>query len=100
MEVNTTLPRLSFGYAVRVIEIEMARSAHRSLPVDPLRRAALVVEEAGEALKAALDLTRPNCDMSESARISLRQDLYNELKQTAAMAIRAMMAMAQEEVAE
>lgn len=58
------------------------------VPTDnPVRLAALVAEEAGEALKAALDLTRkPLTAGSKEEDLAVVQ-LETELRQTAAMAL-------------
>lgn len=72
------------------VELDVAEKLHPNYPNDPLRRVAIVGEEAGESLRAALDLTRGYHCPSESARI--RRHLQMELTQTAAMAIRALIA--------
>ncbi len=77
------------------VEAEMDKSAGRRVPVDPLRRAALVAEEAGEALKAAVDLTRTSIPSHEI--VSVRGELRDELVQTVAMALRVLMAMSDED---
>jgi hypothetical protein len=70
---------------------EIKSGDHRPYPKDMLRRAALVAEEAGELIKATVDLTRdvPGTVPGEG----LRGRVYNEAKQTAAMAIKLMAAM-------
>jgi|PlaIllAssembly_1097288.scaffolds.fasta_scaffold94302_2 hypothetical protein len=90
------------------IEIEMAKSValhekHSVYPSDPLRRTALMCEEAGEALKAALDLTRRQrtgalSDIHTAKPVAdMRKDLYTEVTQTAVMAIRLLQAMKEED---
>ena len=84
------------------LKAELLRSArlHQHYTFDPLRRSALVVEEAGEALQAALDLTRPIPDpatVSMERLTWLRNKLYQETIETAAMAITHAAAMKMEE---
>lgn len=71
-------------------EIDRACSIHpRSQPgkCDPVRSAAIIGEEAGEILKAALDLTRPvmmgNKRVTDPAILLMR--MRTEILQTAAM---------------
>lgn len=70
-------------------EMERACSKHpHSQPGkrDPIRSAALVGEEAGEILKAALDLTRPALHKNKQLdNTILLARLRNEIVQTAAM---------------
>ena len=73
------------------VEIEIAAQRHPNYPDDPLRRVALMCEEAGEALQAALDLTR----LDEPDRL-LRDHLRHEVVHTAAMAIKLLHAMDEE----
>ena len=80
-----------------VREMRRADSVHPAHPSDPLRFTALMVEEAGEALTAALDLTRPKAppfeDPDRSRRMVQAQeldqalDLYKETCHTASKAI-------------
>lgn len=70
---------------------EMIRTAHRDLPGSPLRRAALVCEEAGEALKEALDATR-----GQGHDYPAERRMYTELVQCAAMTLRVLNAMSKE----
>jgi hypothetical protein len=64
---------------------------------DPLRRAALVCEEAGEALQAALDLTREVTGLPADEYAALRghqvRMLRQELVEAAAAAMRALSMM-------
>lgn len=83
--------------AFDLVKDEMVRMSDRLLPEDPLRRVALVVEEAGEAIKEALDYTRiPRTNPSISVIVH-RARIRIELAQTAAMAIRVLEAMLTEE---
>lgn len=67
---------------------ELAATSNRSFPVDPLRGAALIAEEAGELLKAALDLTR-EVHRKDHATLYLEQEaLHEEAVHTATMALR------------
>ena len=70
------------------IQAELRRSVkqHPRYPNDEVRRAAITAEEAGEVIKAALDVTR---EPSESGML----DLYKENMQLAAMAIKHMLAL-------
>ena len=74
------------------IQAELRRSAqlHPNYPEDDLRRAAITVEEAGEVVKAALELTRPHPSLDHEGDL-LR--LYEECCHTAAMAIKHMLAL-------
>lgn len=76
-------------------EVARANAAHPTYPTDPLRRVALVCEESGEALKAALDLTRPSTPLAAIAY--KRDEMRTELLHTAALAVRALIAMADED---
>ena len=60
---------------------------------DVLRRVAIIAEEAGEAVKAALDLTRP----SNPDYTLLRAELREEVVQTAAMCVKMLMMMERED---
>jgi hypothetical protein len=68
-------------------EIERARSKHREFPGNnnPVRSAGIICEEAGEAMKDALDVTREG--NNPSRRDYLRIALRTEIVQVAAMAI-------------
>lgn len=83
-------PSLGEANALSAVLDELARTKDRVLPTDPLRRTALVVEEAGEALKEALDFTR-----APFTAVSWR--LREELVQVAAMAVRVLGAMDEED---
>ena len=67
--------------------IDHALSVHGEAPGDILRATALVAEEAGEAIKSALDATRTNIDVRAHAHELALANLKHELAQTAAMAI-------------
>ena len=71
-------------------ELERGKLLHPNYPTDPLRRTAIMCEEAGEALREALDLTNPNSSYNN------KRDLRHETIQTAAMAIRLLQAMMSE----
>lgn len=77
------------------VECNRAYREHSTLPADPLRRTAIVVEEAGEALQEALDLTRPSLPIR--SRHLVREQLRIELTQTAAAAINVLVAMEEED---
>lgn len=63
-------------------ELKMAEKKHPGWPDDPVHGVAIIVEEAGEAMQAALDMYYRNGTF---------RDLRTELAQTAAMAIRALL---------
>lgn len=80
-------------------ELKRANELHPDYPSDHLRRTAIMVEEAGEAIRAALDLTRDTTsgpDRSTKWYAEARANLRAELMQTAAMAIRQLVAMEQD----
>jgi hypothetical protein len=86
------------GAAIEDVLHEMKRSLekHPSYTDSPLRRAALVAEESGEALKEALDLTRGAArgeGVTAVAAMLYRGRLYQELTECASMALKAMAAM-------
>lgn len=83
--------KLDLGKALVDVMTEVMRNTHRPYPNDPLRRVALVGEEFGEALKDALDLTRPSAPLNGKAEI--RHHLMVELTHTAAVATRALAEM-------
>ena len=61
------------------------QSNKRALPTEALRRTALMTEEAGEALKAALDVTR--YPITPEELVAKQNELWNETVQTGAMAL-------------
>ncbi len=63
-------------------ELKRAEKKHPGWPDDPVHGVAIIVEEAGEAMKAALDMYYRN---------GIVCDLRTELAQTGAMAIRALL---------
>jgi hypothetical protein len=79
--------------AMRDVSAELRRTSRRVFPKDPLRRTALVAEEAGECLKAGLDLTRS----TGGDEPNYRTEIYTEAVHTAATALRLMFHMLREE---
>lgn len=91
------------------IAAEIAVTESRKVPRDPLRRAGIVLEEAGEAFKEAMDLTRDHAmnttgiTPQEAAMANaaldnvIRQKLREELVQTASAAMRVLAAMEAED---
>lgn len=71
-----------------VAELEKAKEKHPFFPLDAVGRCSIMMEEAGEAVQAANDVMWANGD---------KEHLKNELKQTAAMCIRILEAMENEE---
>jgi len=69
-------------------EMDRAEQLHGPLPWDPVRSALILVEEAGEVAKAALGVTRTKPDETV-------EHLREELAQTAATAIRMLVALEQ-----
>ena len=63
-------------------ELKAAEEKHPSWPEDPVHAAAIVAEEAGEAVRAALDMHYHGGDSTS---------LRTELAHTGAMAIRALL---------
>ena len=82
-------------YILDAIRREMTRAEeiHPNYPMDPLRQTALMCEEAGEALKEAINLTRPRAHNQKRSRQKLRREVI----QTAVMAIRMLITMDYEE---
>lgn len=71
------------------IEIEMnrARGLHPAVSSDALRFTAVLAEEAGEALKEALDLTRTRVPVDPESDACIQKRLYRETVQCASSAI-------------
>jgi hypothetical protein len=63
-------------------ELRKAEKKHPGWPDDKIHAVGIVIEEAGEAMRAAIDITYS---------VGSMEDLKIELAQTGAMAIRAMM---------
>lgn len=105
MSILINDPVLSVIWTQIQAEIERAAAKHPRYPTDPLRRTAIMVEEAGEAIQAALDLTRDwainttgltseqTADKMRRIVDDARYKLFDETVQTAAMAIRLLVAM-------
>ena len=96
MTADQIVAQQIFEAVITDVVAEMQANAHRPVPPDPLRRAAIVAEEAGEVIKAALDFTRGNATMRDGAD-RIRGELVKELVQTASTAIRVLVAMKEEE---
>ena len=62
-------------------ELKLAEEKHPGWPDDLIHGVAIMIEEAGEAMQAALDVTYAKGDIEK---------LRTELAQTAAMALRAL----------
>lgn len=83
-----------------VAELQRAEGQHPGWPTDRLRQVAIVAEEAGEALKAALDIIfaeeamlRTHAEgyavtLQHNRMAHLEEELQKEVVQTAAMALR------------
>lgn len=85
-------------------ELHRAEAKHPGWPVDRLRQVAIIVEEAGEALQAALNIIEteetlvrqvPQTDKAIKVNyewmVKLEEDLEAEVASTAAMALRWLM---------
>lgn len=68
-------------------ELEAAQAKHPDWPTDWIHRAAIVAEEAGETLQAAIDYEYLGEAAEDLARIK------KELEQTGAMVLRCLMYM-------
>jgi NTP pyrophosphatase (non-canonical NTP hydrolase) len=69
-------------------ELEKAKKKHPFFPVNPVERCAIMAEEAGEAVQAANDLRWD---------AGTKEDFQTELLQTAAMCVRILEAMENDE---
>jgi hypothetical protein len=97
MEGAVTIPlSLNGGILCEIVaEIERGEALHPNYrSADVLRRTALISEESGEALREALNATRPG--VGETAKARAMAAVRAETIQTAAMAIRALNALTQE----
>lgn len=65
--------------ALVIQELLRAKEKHPRWPTDPVHASAILAEEAGEAVKAALDVTYADGDY---------RDWHEELSHTGAMALR------------
>lgn len=63
-------------------ELRKAEAKHPGWPTDPIHAVAILIEEAGEATQAAIDMTYGD---------GSKEHLIEELAQAGAMAIRAML---------
>ncbi len=75
---------MTYAEAIELVyrELERAREKFPHWPTDPIHAAAIVAEEAGELVKAALDYTYLE---------GTHEDMDKEAAQTAAMGIRFLM---------
>lgn len=71
-----------------------ARLSHPIMTLDPVRRVAIVMMEAGEAMEAALDVTR---ELPLELHAAAKVNLQVELEQVAATCIRILIAMESQE---
>ncbi len=69
-------------------ELRIAEAEHPGWPDDKIHATAIMVEEAGEAIQAAIDCLYSNGDINK---------LKHEIAQTGAMAIRALVHLLKEE---
>lgn len=68
-----------------LVELKRARNIHPDWPLDPVHQVAILMEEAGEAMREANDMVHKGADVGPALR--------NELIQTGAMAIRCLINM-------
>jgi hypothetical protein len=68
------------------IELEKACQKHPNFPEDPIHQVAIMIEEAGEAMKAAIDVVYHTEESID--RLAQIHHLKEELAQTGAMCIR------------
>lgn len=92
MSILINDPVLADVWKYLCAEYEEANRKHPNYPKDALRRTAIMCEEAGEALQAALDLTR-GADHGHHDLARADDRLFNETIQTGAMAIALLVAM-------
>lgn len=59
------------------IQAELARTASRIFPTDPLRALAILTEEVGEVAEAVLDYTRINGNLTESNLTQVEDELIH-----------------------
>ena len=86
--------RLNKAHAAIDTELLRGSSMHRHYEsADLLRKTALMVEEAGEALKEALDLTRPPLQENTAQYTRTIAKLHQEAVECGAMAIRLIAAL-------
>ena len=74
-----------FDEVMDEVMCEIRSTSDRKFPTDLLRGTCIVMEEAGELMKATLDWTRDS-----SASVGGLDQVYDEAKQVAATAIRLM----------
>lgn len=80
-------------------ELTRAEEKHPRYPqrTDPVRRVGIIVEECGEAMREALDMTRPNNMVTAQDEWEDIEDrLYKETVEIATTAIRLLKAMQEE----
>lgn len=71
---------------MNAIREEQRNNQKRELPVhDPVRCAGLLCEEAGEVMKAALDMTRSR--INEDAKFQIEREMVHEIIQVASLAL-------------
>lgn len=85
LESNESIEAL----ALILSELAQARAKHPQWPVDVIHAAAILAEEAGEVVKAALDMTYDGVSVEE---------VRTELAQTGAMCIRMLVNLHNNEV--
>lgn len=81
--------RAAFRIALSDVTAELARTANRAFPSDPLRRSALLVEEAAEAMMEALEDVR----VAEGDKLLYQRKQYHETVQAASVALRTLTVM-------
>lgn len=79
------IPEVSVAVNEMLAELKRARNIHPCWPLDPVHQIAILMEEAGEAMREANDMVHKGADVGAALR--------NELIQTGAMAIRCLINM-------
>lgn len=81
--------------AIILARLTISRRKHPLYPTDPVRRVAIIVEEVGEAMQAALDVTR-GPDHAHHDLINAQKRLFDEVVDTAATAVNLLVHMINE----
>lgn len=84
--ISELTPREKEALTAILHELKAAKAKHGPWPTDPVHAAAVLAEEAGETVQAALDWTYENWDRQH-------EHMLVEAAQTGAMAVRMIAAM-------
>jgi hypothetical protein len=99
MSVIINDPALAEVWKLVEAEVARAESLHPNYPpsTDPVRRVGIIVEEVGETMQAALDLSRSS-DHSHHDLINAYSRLLTEGVHAAAMCVKMLKEMMKEEM--